>query len=174
MRKTSRTSTKKRKIPENLSDLAAWLYTDLLLGLAVAFVGAGAFMVANPSFKDKSIGGKVDPTYQLSCDALEIQVTKTTSSSELQTTLMSAIDRRGKLKGWTEVKPGVINLFGGGSTNSIGTGNARDYKRKVTDKTQILNNAEILPYADNDLNDNQLKLRIYLVYRGDERDNGCN
>lgn len=173
MRKTSRTSKKKGKIPENLSDLAAWLYTDLLLGLAVAFVGAGAFMVANPSYKDPSKGNVVILTYQLSCDALEIPVTQSTGSAELQSTLMSAIDNRGKQKGWTEVKPGVINLFGGGSSNSIGTNNARKYKARVTDKTPILDNAEILTYADNNLSTSQLKMRIYLVYKGDEKDNGC-
>lgn len=172
MRRTSRISKSSRKSPENLSDLAAWLYTDLLLGLAVAFVGAGAFMVANPSFKDPNrVKGNL--SYQLSCDALEIPVTKSTSSAELQSTLISAIDRRGKLKGWTMVKPGVINLFGGGSTNSIGTNNAKTFKTNVADKTKILQNAEILPYADNNLSVSQLKLRIYLVYKGDERDNGC-
>jgi hypothetical protein len=54
MRRTSRSTSKKGRVPENLQDLAAWLYTDLLLGLAVAFVGAGAFMVANPNYKGKT------------------------------------------------------------------------------------------------------------------------
>lgn len=169
MRRTSRSSNRTRKIPENLSDLAAWLYTDLLLGLAVAFVGAGAFMVANPDYN--RVKGNI--TFQLSCEALEIPVSKSTSSGELQSTLLTAINNRGKKRGWSDVKPGVINLFGGGSTISIGINNAKNFKVNVADKTKILDNAEILPYADRGLSDSQLRLRIYLVYKGDERDNGC-
>jgi hypothetical protein len=172
MRRSSRTSKKKGKIPENLSDLAAWLYTDLLLGLAVAFVGAGAFAIANPDYLSPTTG-KVIKTFQLSCDALEIPATQSTSIGELESVLLGEIKKRGNRKGWTQVKPGVINLFGGGSTNSIGTANAKKFMRNVTDGSALLKNSEILPYADNNLSTSQLKMRIYLVYKGDEKDNGC-
>lgn len=129
-------------------------------------------MVANPAYKNPT-KGQVILTYQLSCDALEISASQSTSPAQLQTALLSAISNRGKEKGWTEVKPGVINLFGGGSNNSIGTNNAKKFKSRVTDNTEILKNSEILPYADNQLKTSQVKMRIYLVYKGDERDNGC-
>ncbi len=171
MRRLLRSPKRKNGI-QDISGEAAWLYTDLLLGLAVAFVGAGAFMVANPAYKNPT-KGQVILTYQLSCDALEISASQSTSPAQLQTALLSAISNRGKEKGWTEVKPGVINLFGGGSNNSIGTNNAKKFKSRVTDNTEILKNSEILPYADNQLKTSQVKMRIYLVYKGDERDNGC-
>jgi hypothetical protein len=163
---------KKRNGVEDISGDAAWLYTDLLLGLAVAFVGAGAFMVANPSFVEPT-KGQVILTYQLSCDALEIAADQATSSGELQSKLLTAIKKRGDRNGWTEVKPGVINLFGGGSNNSIGTANAKRFNDRVASRTPALDNTEILPYADNNLSPSQVKLRIYLVYKGDENDNGC-
>lgn len=172
MRRISRNSPKKRKGPEDLSDLAAWLYTDLLLGLAVAFVGAGAFAIANPNYLSPATG-KVIKTFQLSCDALEIPANQATSVGQLETNLQIEIKRIGTRKGWTQVKPGVINLFGGGSTNSIGTENARRFMRTVTDKSALLKNSEILPYADNNLSTSQIKMRIYLVYKGEEKDNGC-
>jgi hypothetical protein len=156
----------------DISGEAAWLYTDLLLGLAVAFVGAGAFMVANPAYKNPTKGSVV-LTYQLSCDAIEITTKQSTSPAELQNSLMSAISNRGKSMGWTDVKPGVINLFGGGSDNRIGTNNAKRFKSRVTENTPILQNSEILTYADNGLSTSQVKMRIYLVYKGDEQDNGC-
>lgn len=171
-----RRNTRKSRSTGNIEDVsgeAAWLYTDLLLGLAVAFVGAGAFMVANPAYQNPTKGNVV-LTYQLSCDALEITAAQSTSPARLQSVLLSAIANRGKQKGWTEVKPGVINLFGGGSNNSIGTANAKRFKSRVADQTAILQNSEILPYADNQLRTSQVKMRIYLVYKGDERDNGCN
>lgn len=171
MRRVLRSSKSKNGI-QDISGEAAWLYTDLLLGLAVAFVGAGAFMVANPAYQSPTKGSVV-LTYQLSCDALEITSSQSTSSAQLQSVLMSAISKRGKQKGWTEVKPGVINLFGGGPTNPIGASNARKFKSRVTDRTAILKNSEILPYADNQLPRSQVRMRIYLVYKGDERDNGC-
>ena len=83
MRKTSRTSTKKRKIPENLSDLAAWLYTDLLLGLAVAFVGAGTFLVYDKTTKTDPGDTPVVLTYQLSCDEVVITVPKSITANSL-------------------------------------------------------------------------------------------
>jgi hypothetical protein len=165
-------SRKKIKGVEDISGEAAWLYTDLLLGLAVAFVGAGAFMATNPNYVEPA-KGEVILTYQLSCDALELTADQSTSDGELQTKLITAIKVRGDRKGWTEVKPGVINLFGGGSNNSIGTANAKRFNDRVASKTPALDNTEILPYADNNLSPSQVKLRIYLVYKGDENDNGC-
>jgi hypothetical protein len=170
MRRTSRSTSKKGRVPENLQDLAAWLYTDLLLGLAVAFVGAGAFMVANPNYKGKT---SVVLTYQLSCDALEIAASQSISEGELQQRLRGAITARADSKGWTEVKPGVINLFGGGSNPSIGTANAKKFRDRVVSGTPVLANTEILPYADSSLSPSQVKLRVYLVYKGAEIDNGC-
>ena len=175
MRRTSRSSNRTRKIPENLSDLAAWLYTDLLLGLAVAFVGAGAFMVANPDYN--RVKGNI--TFQLSCEALEIPVSLTVprsiSSSSLTGQVISAIDNAAIARNWKEPKAGLLLINGGsgGGDVSIGSAIAERFSREKVDKASKLQKVKRVTGGDKDFSTSQIRLKIFVVYKGDEKKNGC-
>ena len=175
MRKTSRTSTKKRKIPENLSDLAAWLYTDLLLGLAVAFVGAGTFLVYDKTTKTDPGDTPVVLTYQLSCDEVVITVPKSITANSLNGQIITAIDNAATAQKWKEPKPGLLFIYGGSGGKDIGVGSdqADRFKTQIVSRTKILGNVEKLTGGDKSMPISQIRLKMYVVYKGDENKNGC-
>lgn len=176
MRKTSRISKKKSKIPENLSDLAAWLYTDLLLGLAVAFVGAGTFLVYDKTTQTDKGVTPVNPTYQLSCDEVSLIVPTSIGSSALNTRVITAINDAATARSWKEPKPGLLYIYGGSGGSDVGVGSriAEGFKKSKVSGAQSLGNVEKITGGDKSLQTNQVKLTMYVVYKGDESKNGCN
>ena len=171
MRKTSRNSKKKGKIPENLSDLAAWLYTDLLLGLAVAFVGAGTFLVSTGPSPQPT----VDPTYQLSCDEVIIPVPRSIGPQALNDIVIAEIENAALINAWQEPKPGLLYIYGGsgGQDVGVGSGFANSFNLRTVSNTPILGNVEKIAGGDKSLPTSQIRLKMYVVYKGEEKDNGC-
>lgn len=171
MRKTSRTSTKKGKVPENLSDLAAWLYTDLLLGLAVAFVGAGTFLVSTGTTTKPT----VDPTYQLSCDEVIIEVPRTIGPKALDDIVITEMETAALINEWQEPKPGLLYIYGGAGGQDVGVGSAyaNSFNLRTVSNAPILGNVEKIAGGDKSLSTSQIRLKMYVVYKGDETKNGC-
>ena len=171
MRRTKK-SRSGRNGPENLSDMSAWLYTDLLLGLAVAFLGAGTFLVKSQS--DAS-GAPAVLTYQLSCNEVVFEVPSNITPQSLDNLAINSIDNASIIEGWNEPKVGILQIFGGarGGTVSEGRQTADLFRDATVSNTPILNNAEKLTFADNSLSRGRIKLRIYIVYKGEESKNGC-
>ena len=174
MRRTSRSSKSTRKIPENLSDLAAWLYTDLLLGLAVAFVGAGTFLVYDKTTRPGK-GTPVILTYQLSCDEVTLTVPRSISSSSLNGQVISAIDNAAIARNWQEPKAGLLLINGGsgGGDVSVGSAIAERFSREKVDKASKLQKVKRVTGGDKSLSTSQIRLKIFVVYKGDETENGC-
>lgn len=162
-----------RKEPENLSDASAWLYTDLLLGLAVAFLGAGTFLVRSQT--DTVSSPSVVLTYQLSCNEVILDVPRSISPNNLDLLAVNTINDASIIEEWNEPKVGILQISGGtgGGPVSEGTRNATAFRDNIISETPSLNNAEKLIQADTSLSQNQIKLRIYVVYKGDEAKNGC-
>ena len=176
MRRTSRSSKSTRKIPENLSDLAAWLYTDLLLGLAVAFVGAGTFLVYDKTTQGSKGDTPVILTYQLSCDEVTLTVPRSISSSSLNGEVITAIEESANVRSWKEPKPGLLLIYGGtggGNNISVGTALAENFNREKVANTPKLQKVKRLIYGDKSLPTSQIRLKIFIVYKGDETKNGC-
>jgi hypothetical protein len=175
MRKSSRTTTRKRKVPENLSDLAAWLYTDLLLGLAVAFVGAGTFLVYDKTTKSDPGDTPAILTYQLSCDEVSLVVPTSISSSSLNSRVVTAINDAATARSWKEPKPGLMYIYGGSGGSDVGVGSrlAQRFNTSKVSRAQSLSNVEKIVGGDKSLKTNQIKLTMYVVYKGDETKNGC-
>ena len=175
MRRSSRTSQKKGKIPENLSDLAAWLYTDLLLGLAVAFVGAGTFLAYNTNFKDSDTGTQINPTYQLSCDEVVLNLAKSISPDDLDRKVLSAMNRASIEHSWTEPKAGLILIYGGngGGSNTVGTKIAKSFNSGTIQKSKELLNVKKIFGGEGSLPTSIVRLKIFFVYKGLVADNGC-
>lgn len=172
MRKLSKRSAL-RKDPENLSDASAWLYTDLLLGLAVAFLGAGTFLVRSQA--DTTLNPVAVLSYQLSCDEVSLQVPRDISSINLDLLAVNAINDASIIRNWSEPKVGILQISGGtgGDSVSVGTQNATLFRDSTISETPSLNNAETLIQGDTSLSQNQIRLRVYVVYKGDESKNGC-
>ena len=175
MRRTSRSSQKKKRIPENLSDLAAWLYTDLLLGLAVAFVGAGTFLVYDRTTKSDKGDTPVILTYQLSCDEVIMTVPRTIGPNLLNGQVISAIDEAATAHNWKEPKPGLLYIYGGSGGQDVGVGSsvADAFNSQVVANTPKLGNVEKIVGGDKSLSTSQIRLKMYVVYKGDETKNGC-
>jgi hypothetical protein len=175
MRRTSRSNSKKARVPENLQDLAAWLYTDLLLGLAVAFVGAGTFLVWD---KTKNSGPGDTPvvlTYQLSCDEVSLIVPATIGTGALNNRVVTAINDAAISRSWKEPKPGLLYIYGGTGGADVGVGSrlARQFDSVTASNAQSIGNVEKQFGGDKSLSTNQVKLDLYVVYKGDEKKNGC-
>ena len=172
MRKSPRNSKKKGKIPENLSDLAAWLYTDLLLGLAVAFVGAGTFLVRAPG---PVTGTPKELTYQLSCDEVVIPVPRTIGPQDLDDLVNNEMETAALANEWLEPRPGLLYIYGGSGGQDVGVGSAyaKSFNTRTVSKTPILGNVEKIEGGDKSLASSQIRLKIYFVYKGDETKNGC-
>jgi len=176
MRRTSRLSKSTRKIPENLSDLAAWLYTDLLLGLAVAFVGAGTFLVYDKTIASSKGDTPVILTYQLSCDEVTITVPRSIGTSSLNGQVITAIDDAATARNWKEPKPGLLLIYGGtggGNNISVGSALAERFNKEKVDNAPKLQNVKRITGGDKSLSTGQIRLKIFVVYKGDETKNGC-
>jgi hypothetical protein len=175
MRRTSRSTSKKGKVPENLQDLAAWLYTDLLLGLAVAFVGAGTFLVYDKTSKGDPGDTPVNPTYQLSCDEVSLVVPATIGTDALNKRVLIEINDAAISRSWKEPKPGLLYIYGGSGGADVGVGSrlATQFYSSVASNTQSLGNVEKKFGGNKSLPTNQVKLDLYVVYKGDETKNGC-
>jgi hypothetical protein len=175
MRRTSRSTSKKRKVPENLQDLAAWLYTDLLLGLAVAFVGAGTFLVYDRTTKSSPGDTPVVLTYQLSCDEVSLVVPATIETGALNNRVVTAINDAAVARSWKEPKPGLLYIYGGAGGADVGVGSrlAKRFDSSTAANAKSLANVEKQFGGDKSLPTNQVKLNLYVVYKGDETKNGC-
>jgi hypothetical protein len=175
MRRTSRSSSRKGKVPENLQDLAEWLYTDLLLGLAVAFVGAGTFLVYDKTTKGDPGDTPAVLTYQLSCDEVSFVVPATIGTSALNNRVVTAINDAAVSRSWKEPKPGLLYLYGGSGGGDVGVGSrlAKQFDSSTVANAQSLANVEKQFGGDKSLQTNQIKLNLYVVYKGDETKNGC-
>ena len=175
MRRTSRLSKSTKKIPENLSDLAAWLYTDLLLGLAVAFVGAGTFLVYDKTIASSKGDTPVILTYQLSCNEVIITVPRSISSASLNGQVITAIDDAAIARNWKEPKAGLLLINGGsgGGDISVGSAIAERFNREKVDNASKLQNVKRVTGGDKSLSTSQIRLKIFVVYKGDEKKNGC-
>jgi hypothetical protein len=175
MRKLSRTTARKRKVPENLSDLSAWLYTDLLLGLAVAFVGAGTFLVYDKTTQSNKGDTPVILTYQLSCDEVSLVVPTSISSGALNSRVVTAINDAATARSWKEPKPGLMYIYGGSGGSDVGVGSriAQSFNATKISAAQSLSNVEKIVGGDKSLRTSQVKLTMYIVYKGDETKNGC-
>lgn len=175
MRRSARTISRKRKVPENLQDLAAWLYTDLLLGLAVAFVGAGTFLVYDQSIKSNPGDTPAVLTYQLSCDEVSLLVPATIGKGALDSQVVTAINDAATARNWKEPKPGLLYIYGGSGGSDVGIGSrlAKQFNSSIVSNAESLANVEKQFGGDKSLQTNQVKLDLYIVYKGDERDNGC-
>jgi len=175
MRRTSRSSKSTRKVPENLSDLAAWLYTDLLLGLAVAFVGAGTFLVWDKTTVASKGDTPVNLTYQLSCDEVTITVPQSISSSSLNGQVITAIEDAAIVRNWKDPKAGLLLINGGsgGGDVSVGSKVAERFSREKIDNAAKLQNVKRVTGGDKSLTTSQIRLKIFVVYKGDEKKNGC-
>jgi hypothetical protein len=175
MRRTSRSTSKKGKVPENLQDLAAWLYTDLLLGLAVAFVGAGTFLVYDKTTQSDKGDTPVVLTYQLSCDEVTLVVPTSIGASTLNSRVVTAINDAATARSWKEPKPGLLYIYGGSGGSDVGVGSriAAGFNSSTISTAQALGNVEKIVGGDKSLQTNQVKLTMYVVYKGDETKNGC-
>lgn len=162
---------------EDLSDVAAWLYTDLLLGLAVVFIGGGAFVGKiwgdTPSKGDTTVQQPL--TYQLSCDEVEIQVPQNISGAALDTVVLKEVNRASKLRSWTDPKPGLVQVFGIDPNISNANRDARSFRESAINKSPSLREAEIVIGGDTSSNKNSRNVivRIFVVYKGQVKDNGC-
>lgn len=175
MRRTSRSNSRKGKAPENLQDLAAWLYTDLLLGLAVAFVGAGTFLVYDKTTQSDKGDTPVILTYQLSCDEVSLVVPATIGTDALNKRVLIEINDAAISRSWKEPKPGLLYIYGGAGGADVGVGSrlAKQFDSSTASNAQALTNVETQFGGDKSLPTNQVKLDLYVVYKGDETKNGC-
>lgn len=175
MRASSRRRPKSRKEIENLSDVAAWLYTDLLLGLAVVFIGGGAFMLNYTKTAEKGSTVQQPLTYQLSCAQVEFSVPESISGTSLDEVAANEIFSASKVSGWTEAKPGVVMIYGTNSDISAANREARRFVDTAVKNAPILKNAKIIPQGDTNsrLNRSEIVVRIFVVYKGQVKDNGC-
>jgi hypothetical protein len=175
MRRTSRSPKKNGRIPENLSDHAAWLYTDLLLGLAVAFVGAGTFLVYDKTTKSDKGDTPVILTYQLSCDEVILTVPRTIEPSSLNSEVITAIDEAATAHNWKEPKAGLLYIYGGSGGQDVGVGSTigHRFNSQVVSSTPKLGNVEKIVGGDKSLSTEDIRLEMYIVYKGDETKNGC-
>lgn len=161
---------------ENLSDVAAWLYTDLLLGLVVVFIGGGAFLqrYTAPSEKGTESAEVQQPlTHQLSCNEIEITLSQKSSTRAVADATTKAIFENSELRGWTDAKPGLVQIFGGDPDISQGGRDAEQFLRTAVSRVPSLKNAKILTAGDKSLRSDQVKIRIFVVYKGQIKDNGC-
>ena len=178
MRFPFRSRTKDKKGPEDLSDTAAWLYTDLLLGLMVAFLGAGTFLIFPANETTSEDGSTVtttippDPTYQLSCEELELIVNDFESPAGVEAKVNLLIAGQAPLRRWQEPLPAIILVFG--SPSDPLDRNARNFINSVMLQSESLRDVELRSYGSKDLSENEIKLVVYVIYKGDKRDNGCN
>ena len=179
MRFPFRSRTKDKKGPEDLSDTAAWLYTDLLLGLMVAFLGAGTFLIFPANETTSEDGSTVtttippDPTYQLSCEELELIVNDFESPAGVEAKVNLLIAGQAPLRRWQEPLPAIILVLGG-PNNDIGDDNAKEFGNSVMSQSATLRDVELRFYGSNNLSETEIKLVVYVIYKGDKRDNGCN
>lgn len=175
MRRITRNQPKKRRGPENLQDMAAWLYTDLLLGLAVAFVGAGTFLVYDKTVKSDKGDTPVILTYQLSCDQVSLVVPSTITPDRLNGLVVTSIGDAAIARSWKEPKPGLLYIYGGSGGSDIGVGSriAESFKTSKISGAPALGNVEIITGGEKSLQTDQIKLTMYVVYKGDETKNGC-
>lgn len=176
MRRSKRVSLRKRREPENLSDVAAWLYTDLLLGLAVIFIGGGAFRVFRtlndtPSVKGSSV--QMPSTHQLSCDEIRISIPRSISPGDLQNEVVNALDDAEMIHNWEDSKPGLVQIFGVNRNGDVAQKYADTFLRNVAAKTPYLKNSELIAYQDRSTDSDKVNLKIYAVYLGQVKDNGC-
>lgn len=173
-----RRSSRRNEEEENLSDAAAWLYTDLLLGLAVVFIGGGAFIqrFTGPSEKGSDVVEVQQPlTYQLSCDEIEVTMSQESSPVEVDEIVTRAIVKNSKLLGWTEAKAGVVQVFGIDPAISAANADARRFVERSVNDAPSLKSAEIQAYGNtsSELGRENVLIRIFVVYKGQVKDNGC-
>ncbi|MEY3744626.1 MAG: hypothetical protein RL430_1541 [Actinomycetota bacterium] len=174
MRTSNRRRPKSRKEIENLSDVAAWLYTDLLLGLVVVFIGGGAFKLISNTEPAGTTKGTQKLTHQLSCTPVEFFVPDSISSSSLDQITASQIYELQTRKAWTESKPGVVLIYGIARNTSEGGRDAKRFVDAVARKTKILKNAKMITGGE-ELGSrlDEIHIRIFVVYKGQVKDNGC-
>lgn len=176
MRRSKRSIRRTRGEPENLSDVAAWLYTDLLLGLAVIFIGGGAFFVRilGPT-ESKGATIQKNPSYYLSCEEIEFQVPQGISGEALDIKASKTILRTAKLTGWEDPKAGLVQIFGIDPNLTTANKDATSFRNRSVSRADSLKNAELLVggITDRRLNRNNVLVRIFVVFKGLESDNGC-
>ena len=176
MMKRRRSRKLKHADGENLSDVAAWLYTDLLLGLAVVFIGGGAFLVQRKGEEPaKGATEIVQPlTYQLSCEEVLITVSRNTSTDQIAFEVETKLREHAELKQWSDIKTGLINVWGRDVELSQATAIAREFTKSHISQIPTLANSEIANYGKvTNSGLNNIDLEIYLVYKGQIKDNGC-
>ena len=165
---------------ENLSDVAAWLYTDLLLGLAVVFIGGGAVATTISRQEVKGDSSSITevtqaPTYQLSCESRKVIIPQTIRPVKLSEIVDSELQTFAAEKQWSEIKPALVNVFGRDPEQRKAQDDARLFTESIISEVPVLRNAEIASYASTGTTDlDSVTLQIYVVYRGQEKDNGCN
>ena len=62
----------------------------------------------------------------------------------------------------------------GGPNNDIGDDNAKEFGNSVMSQSATLRDVELRFYGSNNLSETEIKLVVYVIYKGDKRDNGCN
>lgn len=177
MRRSLRSRRSSSPDEEDLSDVAAWLYTDLLLGLAVVFIGGGAFIGkvwGDTPAKGETTTVEQPLTYQLSCDPVEFEVPQKLSGPALETKVLKEINRASKLRDWSEPKPGLVQVFGIDPNQSAAKQQGESFRDRTVYKSPTLKDAEIQAYADTGRrNIKNVFVRIFVVYKGQVKDNGC-
>jgi len=169
----SRISRRSRGTGENLSDQAAWLYTDLLLGLAVVFMGGGALLGQLKTDGGDSPTVMVDPTPQLSCNEIQLRVPESISIAELDLRVAKLVNDRGIFMGWTDTKPALVRLLGSGVDVSDGDRRAGEFERGRLKNSQTLGRVEYIAGGTTKGSAGTMFLDIYVVYKGQAADNGC-
>jgi hypothetical protein len=145
----------------------------------VAFLGAGTFLIFPANETTSEDGSAVtttvppDPTYQLSCEELELTVNDFESPAGVEAKVNLLIAGQAPLRRWQEPLPGIILVYGGGPDTSAGSKSARGFINSVMLNTTTLKDTEMKFYGDQGTRLDEIRLVVYVVYKGDKRDNGC-
>jgi hypothetical protein len=133
---------RERRSTDETAGLAGWMYTDLLLGLVVVFLGAVAFTIKQPDDSAEAGGPTTTPTSSTTTTTTSPAVTTTTLPVELCTTLYAPAGAEEEKKNgiWFEVpakgsSEQLVAEFGLGLTSEIDAENARLTDGRFIDPT---------------------------------------
>ena len=106
---------------------------------------------------------------------MSLIVPATISTDALNKRVTTAINDAAVSRSWKEPKPGLLYIYGGSGGADVGVGSrlARQFDSSIAANAKSLANVEKDFGGDKSLQTTQVKLNLYVVYKGDETKNGC-
>ena len=156
---TRRKSSFRRQNGDEASGLAGWMYTDLLLGLAVVFLGSIGVVVFASSDSSQDPGGET-PTAEgevngdFESDGISTSSTSSTSTVPIEMCSVlydPPVDSSDGLQ---------INIPGRPSADEM----AREFQTKLTEKLRVINRS--LPQGMQQFSFSSIDIALVLTYHG--------